>query len=297
MIIHKENEKPIKNANLGNTNVKNSILHYLAASNLNLSTRYSPITKEEEMDYIRDNDYIICPRFSGVRSWIIFTIIDGKYYAVNFPKHSQRKVVDLVIHPVEIECKRDFYFGTIMEGIFFVADGKKHLVIDEVYKFAGQSQLLKPKSDRLRNLASYLSNFINTNTTYTMCVSMFYRTTKTELKDLFDKIKAESNITEIVFYPNTFGSKVYSYTIIGTDLVENVVKLATFYMVKTTKPDVYDLLSPASNNKIDIAFVPDTASSHRYRQWFKKKKAKLLVECQMNFTNKMWVPIEIVDDS
>nr|AEX62654.1 putative mRNA enzyme [Moumouvirus Monve] len=39
-----------------------------------------------------------------------------------------------------------------MEGIYFNVDERKFLIVDEVYKLAGQDQMLKPKCDRLEML-------------------------------------------------------------------------------------------------------------------------------------------------
>lgn len=80
-----------KNVDLDTTKVKNKILTYLHNSGINLKNKHEYITNEKDMDNIRDNDYIICPRISGTRTWIIFFKEGDNYYAVNFPKHSQKK--------------------------------------------------------------------------------------------------------------------------------------------------------------------------------------------------------------
>lgn len=80
----------IKNAQLGSRDVKNKILRYLY-SRVNINIKHENIINKNDLDSIRDNEYIICPRFSGTRSWIIFFQLENNYYAVNFPKHSQKK--------------------------------------------------------------------------------------------------------------------------------------------------------------------------------------------------------------
>ncbi|AEX61782.1 putative mRNA capping enzyme [Megavirus courdo11] len=91
---------PIKNAGLGTREVKNLVLKYLYSSRVNLNLRHEYIKNEKDLDNIRDNDYIVCPRFSGTRSWILFFKSEYDiYYAVNFPKHSQKKKNILIYFP------------------------------------------------------------------------------------------------------------------------------------------------------------------------------------------------------
>ena len=284
-----------KNKNLGSGIIKNKILKYLY-TNVKLNDKYENIGNEKDLNNIRDGDYIICPRFSGTRSWIIFVRIEEDYYAVNFPKHNQRKKQELYIHPIEINVSRDFYYGTIMEGIFFKMDKYKYLVIDEVYMLAGQKQLLKPKDDRLNELSRYIIKNTIKNPTDHIYVSQFYQTDKISLKKLYDQIKNDNKIQEIIFYPKIYGRIIYNYTIIDSDLVDHVVKITKFRMQKTEKPDVYNLFTISSEEKIGIAYIPDLDTSKTCKRWFKENKAKeLMVKCQLHMEKKKWVPIELVE--
>lgn len=284
-----------KNSNLGSPVVKNKILKYLY-SKVSSIIKHECIAGEKDLNNIRDNDYIICPRFRGTRSWIIFFRSGDEYYAVNFPQHSQRKKQELFIHSLDISVTKDFYYGTVMEGIFFKMDENKYLIIDEVYLLAGENQLLKPKDDRLAYLSKYLTENMLRNPTYNMYVSQFFQTDKTNLKELYEKIKNDTNIQEIIFYPKIFGRKIYSYTIIDTDLVDNVIKISSFRMQKTENPDVYKLLTIKYATKIGIAYIPDIETSKKCKSWFKHNKCKeLVVKCQMDMEKKKWVPIELVE--
>lgn len=286
----------IKNAKLGTQEVKNKILRYLYSSHINLNIKYEPIINQNDLDNIRDNDYIICPRFSGTRSWIIFFHTGNNYYAVNFPKHSQTKKEELIIHSVDIRVSKEFYRGTIMEGIFFRMNEKKYLVIDEVYILAGENQLLKSKDDRLNNLTQFIKLSTNINPIYYMYVSQYFNINKKSLRDLYEKIKMDTKIQELIFYPKTYGKKIYNYTIVDIDLKDNIIKLVKFRMQKTANIDVYNLLSINDNKKIGIAYIPDMETSKKCRQWYKDNKVKeLIVKCQMNMDKKKWVPLELVE--
>lgn len=285
-----------KNLQINTKEVKNKILKYLYSSQVNLNLKYENIMSDNDLDDIRDNDYIVCPRFSGTRSWIIFFKDGENYYAVNFPKHSQRKREDLMIHPIDINVHPSFYLGTIMEGIFYRIEDYRYLTVDEVYILAGQNQLLKAKDDRLNYLNSFIKNSISVNPYFNIMVSQYYSIGKKSLQTMYEKIKSDSKIQEIIFYPKIYGRKIYTYTLIDTDLIDNIVKLTYFRLQKTTSPDVYNLLATESGNKVDIAYIPDMATSKKCKQWFKDNKNKeLLVKCQMDINKKKWVPIEMVE--
>lgn len=284
-----------KNLNLNSKNVKNKILHYLY-SRVNVDLKHEIISNEKDLDNIRNNEYIICPRFDGTRSWIMFFQLDDIFYAVNFPKHNQRKKMELIIHPIDICVLKEFYNGTIMEGIFFRMDINKYLVIDEVYYLSGQNQLLKSKDDRLDNLSQYITKYTTRTPTYQMYVSKYFQINKKNLRELYDKIKADVKIQEIIFYPKIFGRKIYNYTIIDEDLIDNIIKFAQFILQKTNSPDVYNLLSIKSKNKIGMAYIPTMNSSKTIKRWFKDYKSKeLIVKCQLDPDKKKWIPIEVVE--
>ena len=281
-----------KNPDLKLADTKNKILEYLYKSDIQIDTRHESILTMKDMDIIRNNDYVICPRFSGTRSWIIFFSTDNAYFAVSFPKHSQRKREELRIHPIDISVRKIFYRGTIMEGIYFQNNGKKHLVVDEVYRLAGEDQRLKSKEDRLTNLAKFIKNSMSASPNYRINVSQVYSINEKSLKKLYDKIKIEPSIQEIIFYPRMYGSKIYVYTILDTDLTDNVIKITQFKLQKTASPDVYNLLSPKNKNKIGIAYIPDIETSKKCKQWFKDYKKKiLLVKCQFHIEKQKWIPM------
>lgn len=284
-----------KNQNLQLTSTKKTILQYLH-DNIQITDKFQTIKNLNELDIIKNNDYIVCPRLNGNRIWIVFFEYKKNYYAVNFPKYQKKKNIDdLIIHPIDISVKKAFYRGTIMEGIYFKAENEKYLIIDEVYILSGEDQLLKSKWDRLNDLTQYVKSSIIDNPYYHMYVSYFYHINKKNLRDLYEKIKSNPNICEIIFYPNIYGGKIYTYSIMDEDLVDNVIKISKFILQKTNNPDVYNLLSIHTKTKIGIAYIPDIETSKKCKQWFKDYKRKeLVVSCQLNI-NKKWIPMEVID--
>lgn len=285
----------IKNANLNQTDTKELILQYLY-KNTNQKIRFNHITRMDTVDEIRDTDYIICPRYSGVRSWIVIFRNGNNYYFVDFPKHSQFKRDDLVIHPVNTSVISDMYNGTIMEGIFFIRDDKKNLVIDEVYSLCGQSQANKPKHVRLDDLSHFLCNNLNASPDISISVTKYFRINSDSLRDLFELIKSDEDIREIIFYPNRSGKKIYNYTIVETDRKDHYIEYSIFKMTKTRNTDVYRLYDVNTGEKIGIAHVPDIGTSKTCKKWFADNKVEdLVVRCQLDQYHDRWVPIEMID--
>lgn len=286
-----------KNAELSTADTKNKILGYLYKSGIKIDTRHESILSMKDMDNIRDGDYVICPRFTGTRSWIIFFSIDESYFAVSFPKHSQRKREEIRIYPIDISVRKNFYRGTIMEGIYFRNGDIKNLIIDEVYILAGENQCFKPKNDRLANLAKHIKTSVSASPNFSISVTQVYSINEKSLKNLYEKIKTEPSIQEIIFYPKTYGLKIYSYTILDTDSIDNIIKITQFNLQKTTSPDVYNLLSLENKTKIGIAYIPDMETSKKCKQWFKDYKKKiLLVKCQLHTEKQKWIPMEMVEN-
>lgn len=286
----------VKNANLDTQEVKNMVFKYLREHINEKKIKQEVIASIKDMDNIRDGNYIICPRINGTPSWIIFFRIDHNYYAVNFPKHHIRRQDNIKIYPIEITVDPKFYYGTIMEGIFYFTEYSKHLVIDEIHMIAGENQLLKPKDDRLNYSLDLFKTSVLKMPHYQMDIIQYYDINKGSLQNLYDEIKSNKNIREVIFYPRNYGGKIYSYTIMDIDLKEHVIKIGSFRLQKTASPDVYHLLSIQDSSKIDIAYIPDIDTSKKCKQWFKMyRKKELFVKCHMDLNIHKWIPMEIIE--
>jgi hypothetical protein len=282
----------IKNADLDKPEIRNKIFKYLR-QRVDTHIKTETITSLSDLDTIRNEDYIICPRFKGTRSWIMFFCDGSNYYAVNFPVGPRG--LDAKIFPVDMTGAPEIYNGTIMEGIFYKMDEEYYLVVDEVYFLAGRDLLLKPKDDRLNCLTSSFEKFVMRNK-FRLHVSQFYTTNSDSLTELYNKIRLDSKIQELVFYPKIYGRKVYKYAILESDRIADVINLAKFDMHLTNNPDVYNLVHFGSGEKAGIAYVPDISTSKKCKQWFKNKSTKkLIVICKLHLEKNRWIPVELGD--
>jgi len=85
------------------------------------------------------------------------------------------------------------------------------------------------------------------------------------------------------------------YVITGEDLIDKVIKTSIFYMKKTQKSDIYNLIDIDSNEKLDIATNPDLKTRKMCKRWFIDNKTDTLkVRCQYDFYKHKWQPIETI---
>jgi len=283
-----------KNLDLNKNATKQKILNYIAEK---VSSKDIPvnINNNADLDKIKKENYIICPKSEGIRSWLVFIKFGKCYYAVNFPKYRMYDINKLNIFPVEITADPVVYNGTIMEGIYNVINGVKTFIIDDMYYFSGKMEIPKMKDDRLFNSIDLIRDYFGGNPNFKIYVSHYFSINKDSLGSLYNKIKNDPMINEIIFYPKLYGGKIYKYSITNNDLIDKVIKIMIFNMKKTKKTEIYDLIDTKTNNKIDIAMIPDLQTSKMCKRWFMINKTDtLLVKCKFAFDKNKWIPVELI---
>lgn len=290
----------VKNIGLDTSEVKNRIFKYLYSAKVNMAFNFDEISTTEDLETIKDGDYIICPRYAGVRSWILFFHIDNQYYSVNFPKHGYAKRDSIKIHPIDVSVTKYLHRGTIMEGIYYSKEDesgiKRYLVIDEVYILAGENQMIKSKENRLNYLSKILSENMRLNPYYNISVSKYYEIDEANLEELFGKIRQDERIQEIIFYPKLYGKKIFNYTLVEKDLEETVIQIDNFYLQKTDRTDIYILYKIDDRTKVGIAHLPTMAQSKKCKKWFTLNKTnEIIVKCQYDSNVKKWIPLEMIE--
>jgi hypothetical protein len=269
------------------------ILKFLYENVLKDDLHY-PILNDKDLKIIRDDEYLMCPKYNGVRTWIIFFKKNNIYYGVNFPKHSQEKRKELQIFPVESAVHKKLYRGTIMEGTYFRIDNIKYIYIDEIYLLAGEMQLSKNKSDRLKIIKDTLYDCVEKKPSFKFFVVPHYQVGKNEIINFYNKIKNDNKIHSILFFPELYGKRIFQYVIVDDDKTDDIDYISRFYMKNTDKPDVFELYT-IENEKYGIAYIPNTETSKMCESWFPKKK-KILVNCKLNLMKNKWVPFEVLDE-
>lgn len=280
-----------KNLNLESTCVKQKILRYLSTYNIK-NTNINELSKDNEIDYIVNNDYIVCPQIRGTRSWFIIKKFDDCYYAVTFPKKIHKNT-NIVVYPIELSLKKTLYDGTIMEGMCHKYKNERYMIVDDVYLLKNENQLIFSKNDRLDKLTDVLNDSVTHTNMHHLYVSQRFKLTRFDLIDLYEKIKLDNRIESLVFFPNILGKPLFKYTIVEADMIDDVVRYNSFIMKKTTLPDIYHLYVSDTTLSYSIASVPDQHYSKLYRKWFKNSDGKdIYVKCKMNNNDEqLWIPI------
>jgi hypothetical protein len=95
-----------------------------------------------------------------------------------------------------------------------------------------------------------------------------------------------------------YGRPIFVRTILDSDLKDDIIHLSNFSMHRPENADVYKLFDIHTEKKIGIAYIPDTQTSKKCKQWFNKKSVKtLIVKCKLDIEKNKWIPIEPVDDT
>lgn len=291
-----------KNEDIDSPKIKNKILQYLYSSDFCTDEKIEYLVDERDLGIIRNSEYLLCAGYRGTRSWIIIFHVDEEYYAVNFPKHGKHKQQKIIIYPINIPIAKKFYYGTIMEGIYYYDEinNSKYLYIDDVYMLFGENQLLKSKEDRLKNLSFQLKKHVTQlYNEYIIRVNQHYSFDELSLKKLYDEIKINPNIKELLFFPNNnYGKKKYSYLLSDSDRHDDVMIICNYIMVSTNNPDVYMLYNLETEEKVEIAYIPDISTSRKCKKWYEKKSKnhKLIVKCRLDNIKNKWIPDTLISD-
>lgn len=297
MDVHNSNDT--KNQDISSDATKNFILSHLHKHIDDVHRPIKNIIDWSVVDNIRDDDYIAYPRHIGTRSWVLFISHDNNYYAVSFPQHNIRKRDNINIYPVDIQASKQLYagVGTIMEGIYYNENNHKRLIIDNIYYLGGKSQITKTKMDRLNYLRKLIRTKFSFNRNYSLYISRYYTLDRNGLYDLYNTVKSSEYIQEIIFCPSNFDGVSYRYTVLNTDMQDDVVKYCTLNMAKTKSPDVYKLSSLSNGSEVGIAYIPDTKTSKMCKSWYNKRTKTQTVKCVMDINMDKWIPLELVDHS
>jgi hypothetical protein len=280
-----------KNKDLTQVKIKDNIIKYFL-SKVSLDYQVQPLTNEQDLKTIKDNEYSITPKYRGQKSWIIFIRIgECNYYAVSFPKNKLNSK-DLQLYPINLMIEKRIYDGTIMEGVYIKNSvGNKILIIDEIYYLEGKDMLKEKRDIRLDITSKYFQENIERSLDYQIYVCTHFTSNENHLKNLYDLTKTDQQIEGWMFYPNYYHKQlpIFYYEIKLTDLSEEVTQFAIFNMKKTQITDIYELYN--NEQKIGHAFVPNAEATKKFKSWF-KDVSNIKVKCRFNNDNHKWTPIE-----
>lgn len=285
-----------KNKNLDLLKTKHDIISFIS-KNIDIVDYEQIISKWSDVDTITPQKYIVCAREEGTKVWVVFYQSGECFYSVNFVRDYPKDLNKIKIYPVNITATKSIYSGTILECIHYKIENVHHYAIFEVYTLGGENQLLKSKSERLKIMNESLMKYVAKTSDCNIYICPHFAITKETLEnDIFEKVKINPNIKEIVFSPKVYGNPVYTYKIIKNDLVDQVVKICTFKMCKLNHVDQYNLLNIRTGEVVEEAYIPDITTSKLCQQWFKTKQKEILVTCKLDHIKLKWIPFQRATD-
>jgi len=278
-----------KNIDINYTAVKNKIIEYLN-SRVDMDNKPVQLMSEQQVNYMKGQDYVMCPKYKGSRTWILFFKDKHNYYSVSFPIHSHHKSLNLnvQIFPLDILISETMYAGTIMEGTYFKISGVKYFVIDEIHLLCGEKQHLKNREYKLKYASDIFKDNIIQNPYFFLTVAAVFKDTQEDIIKLYDKIKHNANIEGIIFYPRIIKDKIFVYTVLQEDKEDDIVHYNVFKMVTGKKSDVYFLLD---GTKKVLAHIPNVEVSKKCKKWFSNRIKEVNVRCRSSSDG--WIPLEL----
>jgi len=283
-----------KNKDIDTENIKNLITKYLYEKVYN-SITFLEITKDQHISEITET-YHITPELAGVRSWIIIFHHKDKYYSINFPKVSDnyRKKKDWLIYPINVPIMKEYYIGTIMEGIYTKSATNRYLIIDEIYYCKGKDIRNKPYKERMKLIHEFVDTGIKKTKELNIYPVATYPIKREGMLKLYNDLRTNQAIRRILFIPPSIKSKRYFYVVVKSDLIDDIIRTAKLIMIKTKTKDVYHLYNK-SNQKIGLAYISTIELSEKILEWYKTaKSSRIIVKCQYDGQKQKWSPSEFI---
>jgi len=286
--------KVSKNENIDAEIIKSRILKFLY-SHVPKVISFVEITKEAQMTTI-DKSFKMVPELIGVRSWIVFFHHGDQYYAINFPKvsDSYRKKTEWNVYALNISARKELYQGTIMEGIYTRSSSNRYLIVDDVYFYKGINVKLKQFSERMKIIHEFVDKGFKKTSDINIYPANVFPVIKDGMTRLFNDMKINPAIRRVVFVPPEIVKTKMFYTVIKTDLIDDIIRTAKLLMVRTKNKtkDIYHLYQK-NEQKIGLASIPTLELSETICDWYREAKtSKIIVKCHFENQRQKWIPME-----
>ena len=278
----------------------------LLCSNIKYNSRYAKVFNEQFSKNL-NNPHVFFLKSSGAPYLLFLTQING----VNYNFFIDKKIKDGYDFPkifiLPYEFSPDLYKSTLFECELIRTKNKKwHIGLNDIYYHSGKNLKKTSIIDRVNIMHSIEKDYVE---------NVFTKTCSLFVKKYFDY--KDFNFALNTFAPNLdYDTRGLYFVPLRVDysnilylfkennpvtMIEKKTKnTKTFRIMKTMKPDVYDLylMKEDSLIKIGIALVQTTLLSHSLLSWFQDKDydSEILVECKYNEYFKKWEPISLSDD-
>ncbi len=290
--------------NITTNESKKFILNQLSilCSGIKYNSRYAKVFNEQFSKNL-NNPHIFYLKSSGTPYLLFLSQINGINYSFFIDKKIKEGYDFPKIFILPYEFSSELYKGTLLECELIRKKNKKWCIgINDIYYHLGANCKKTIIIDRMNKVHDLLINNYTENEFTNICplfIKKYF-----DYKDINYVINEfspnlEYNIRGIYFVPLKVEYSNILYILPKDTIKENIIKKDTkcFRIMKTLKPDVYDLYLNKDNDLIKqgIALVQNISLSHTLVSYFNEKDydSEILVECKYNDRFKKWEPITL----
>ena len=293
--------------NITTNDTKKYILNQMSIlCNIKYNSRYAKIYNEQYSKNL-NNPHIFYLKSSGNPYLLFLTQINDTNYCFLIDKKTNDKYDYPKILILPYNFDNELYKGSLFECELIRTKNNKWLLgINDIYYNEGINLKKKNIIDRVNILHNILKEKY-TESEYSNTCPIF-------IKEYFDYNKIEYvknefipnlpySIRGLYFIPMRidYSNMLYLFPRENKKIIQKSVKKKTvFRIMKTMKPDVYELYLKDDDNLIKkgTALVQNIDLSHKLFEYFENKEQtdEVKVECKFDEKFQKWIPICKTDD-
>tara|TARA_Y100000590_G_C15606516_1_gene972136 strand:- start:186 stop:1142 length:957 start_codon:yes stop_codon:yes gene_type:complete len=295
--------------NITTNDSKKYILNQLSllCSNIKYNSRYAKVFNVQFSKNL-NNHHIFFLKSSGTPYLLFMSQINSINYCFFIDKKIKEGYDYPKIFILPYQFTSNLYKGSLFECELIRKKNKKWCIgINDIYFHCGKNMKKTIIIDRINTIHNSLSEYYTENDFTNTCplfVKKYF-----DYKDIHYVLnefapQLDYNTRGLYFIPLRidYSNILYifpkeSNLVIMKKETKKITKC--FRIMKTMKPDVYDLYLSNGDNiiKQGIALVQTTLLSHTLLQYFENKNYddEILVECKFNDNFKKWEPISLSD--
>ena len=278
----------------------------LLCSGIKYNSRYAKVFNEQFSKNL-NNPHVFFLKSSGTPYLLFMSQINGINYCFFIDKKIKEGYDYPKIFILPYEFSPELYKGSLFECELIRKKNKKWcLAINDIYYHEGKSLKKTIIIDRINTIHTILTNQFTENDFHSTCplfIKKYF-----DYKDIHYAInefapQLDYNTRGIYFVPLRvdYSNILYIFPKESNPVVmkETIKTTKCFRIMKTMKPDVYELYLSNGDNiiKQDIALVQTTLLSHTLLNYFEGKSFddEILVECKFHERFQKWEPVSLSD--
>ena len=305
--------------NITTNKVKEYILNHLKMlfSGMEYNTRYAKIYNDNYSKNL-NNPHIMYLKSSGTPYLLFLTQINGVNYNFLIDKKINEKYSYPKILIVPYKFSDDLYNGTLLEcELIRNKNNNWSLGLNDIYHYKGNSMKNTIVIDRINNIyqllkdelfesyylnkcplfvkkyfdykdMEYIKNEFIPNLTYNIR-GIYFIPLRTDYSNILYLLPRENN--KFIKKDNKVNHSIKQEKV----KPKKVNKEKVFRIIKTLKPDVYELYLKKNDNfiKKGNALIQNISLSHKLLSYFEKNEPteEIKVKCEYNKDFKKWYPI------